>query len=90
MIKYDTNHEIILNKILPVFDQILNNKKDKKMIEKAIEALKKVTTIMTPEEIRGNLIPFILNLYNNENNLTAKKLSFRLFNDFAKILGNEL
>lgn len=90
LIKYDTNHEIILNKILPVFDQILNNKKDKKMIEKAIEALKKVTTIMTPEEIRGNLIPFILNLYNNENNLTAKKLSFRLFNDFAKILGNEL
>ena len=45
---------------------------------------------MTPEEIRGNLVPLIIGLSNNENNLTAKKLSFRLFNEFAKVLGTEL
>ena len=75
---------------MPIFDQILNTKKDKKMVDKAIEALKKVIAIMTPEEIRGNLVPLIIGLSNNENNLTAKKLSFRLFNEFAKVLGTEL
>jgi len=90
LVKFDTNHEIILQKIMPIFDQILNTKKDKKMVDKAIEALKKVIAIMTPEEIRGNLVPLIIGLSNNENNLTAKKLSFRLFNEFAKVLGTEL
>ena len=90
LVKFDSNHEIILQKIMPIFDQILNTKKDKKMVDKAIEALKKVIAIMTPEEIRGNLVPLIIGLSNNENNLTAKKLSFRLFNEFAKVLGTEL
>ena len=90
LVKYDTNHEIILQKIMPLFDKILNSKKDKKMIDKAIEALKKIISVLTPEEIRGNLVPLIIGLSNNENNLTAKKLSFRLFNEFAKVLGTEL
>ena len=42
--------------------EILNTKKDKKMVDKAIEALKKVIAIMTPEEIRGNLVPLIIGL----------------------------
>ena len=33
LVKYDTNHEIILLKILPIFKQMLNNKKDKKMLD---------------------------------------------------------
>ena len=90
LIKYDTNHDIILQKILPIFDQILNNKKDTNMIDKAIEALKKIVVIMTPNEIRINLVPFILRLCHNEHNIIAKKLSFRIFNEFAKILGPEL
>ena len=75
---------------MPIFDQILNNKKDKKMLDKAIDALKKVVALMTSEEIRGYLVPLILGLSNNEKNLSAKKLSFRLFNEFAKVLGTEL
>ena len=90
LIKYDSNHEIILTKIMPIFDQILNNKKDSKMIDKAIEAMNKIVTIMTPNEIRTNLVPFILRLCNNDHNITAKKLSFRMFNEFAKVLGTEL
>ena len=90
LIKYDTTHEIIFPNIMPIFDQILNNKKDKKMLDKAIDALKKVVALMTSEEIRGYLVPLILGLSNNEKNLSAKKLSFRLFNEFAKVLGTEL
>ena len=90
LIKFDPNHEIILSKILPIFEQILNSKKDKKMIDKAIETFKKVTEIMTPDEIKNNLVPLILGLSKNESNILAKKLSFRLFNEFAKILGTEL
>ena len=89
-LKYDSNHEIILSKILPIFDQILNNKKDNKMIDKAIEALKKTVEIMTANEIRTNLVPLILRLCHNEYNITAKKLAFRIFNEFAKLLGTEL
>jgi len=90
LVKYDTNHEIILQKILPIFKQMLNNKKDKKMLDKAIEALSKVISLMTNDEIKNNLVPLILELSNNNNNITAKKLSFRLFNEFAKVLGAQL
>ena len=90
LVKYDTNHEIILNKIMPIFEQILNNKRDKKMLDKAIEGLKKLIALMKPEEIRDNLVPLIINLSNNDNNLTAKKLAFRLFNEFAKVIGSQL
>jgi len=90
LVKYDTNHEIILNKIMPIFEQILNNKKDKKMLDKAIEGLKKLIALMKPEEIRDNLVPLIISLTNNDNNLTAKKLAFRLFNEFAKVIGSQL
>ena len=90
MVKYDTAHEITFPNIMPIFEQILNTKKDKKMLDKAIEALKKVIALMTSEEIRAYLVPLILGLSNNEKNLTAKKLSFRLFNEFAKVLGTEL
>ena len=90
MVKYDTAHEITFPNIMPIFEQILNSKKDKKMLDKAIEALKKVIALMTSEEIRAYLVPLILGLSNNEKNLTAKKLSFRLFNEFAKVLGTEL
>ena len=89
LVKYDTNHEIILNKIMPIFEQILNNKKDKKMLDKAIEGLKKLIALMKPEEIRDNLVPLIIGLSNNDNNLTAKKLAFRLFNEFAKVIGSQ-
>ena len=90
LVKYDTNHEIILNKIMPIFEQILNNKKDKKMLDKAIEGLKKLIALIKSEEIRDNLVPLIISLTNNDNNLTAKKLAFRLFNEFAKVIGSQL
>ena len=90
LVKYDTNHEIILQKILPIFKQMLNNKKDKKMLDKAIEALRKVISLMSSEEIKNNLVPLIIELSNNNTNLTAKKLSFRLFNEFAKVLGAQI
>ena len=60
------------------------------MIDKAIEALKKTVEIMTANEIRTNLVPLILRLCHNEYNITAKKLAFRIFNEFAKLLGTEL
>ena len=90
LIKYDTDHQILLKKILPIIDQILNNKKDTKMINMALESLKQIISLMTKEEIHSDLIPLIIGLSNNENNLDAKKLSLRIFNENAKILGTEL
>jgi hypothetical protein len=90
MVKYDTAHEITFPNIMPIFEQILNSKKDKKMLDKAIEGLKKLIALMKPEEIRDNLVPLIISLTNNDNNLTAKKLAFRLFNEFAKVIGSQL
>ena len=90
LMKYDTDHQILLKKILPIIDQILNNKKDTKMINMALESLKQIISLMTKEEIHSDLIPLIIGLSNNENNLDAKKLSLRIFNENAKILGTEL
>ena len=90
LIKYDTDHQILLQKILPIIDQILNNKKDTKMINMAVNSLKQVISLMTKEEIHSDLIPLIIGLSSNENNLNARKLSLRIFNENAKILGNEL
>ena len=90
LIKYDTDHQIMLQKILPIIDQILNNKKDPKMLNMAIDSLKQILALMTNEEIHSDFIPLIIGLSNNENNLNARKLSLRIFNENAKILGNEL
>jgi hypothetical protein len=60
------------------------------MLDKAIEALRKVIALLTNDEIKNNLVPLILELSKNNNNITAKKLSFRLFNEFAKVLGAQL
>jgi len=90
LIKYDTDHQIILQKILPIIDQILNNKKDLKMINMAIESLKQIVSLMTKEEIHSDLLPLLIGLSSNESNLNARKLSLRIFNENAKILGTEL
>lgn len=90
LIKYDTDHQIILQKILPIIDQILNNKKDVKMINMAIESLKQIISLMTKEEIHSDLLPLLIGLSSNESNLNARKLSLRIFNENAKILGTEL
>ena len=90
LIKYDTDHQIILQKILPIIEQIINNKKDTKMINDAIDSLKQIIVIMTKEEIHSDLIPLIIRLSNNESNLNARKLALRIFNENAKILGNDL
>ena len=90
LMKYDSDHQIMLKKILPIIDQILNYKNDTKLINKAIDSLKLIISLMTKEEIHSDLIPLIIGLSNNENNINAKKLSLRIFNENAKILGTEL
>ena len=78
LIKFDTDHQIILQKILPIIEQILNNKKDLKMINMAVNSLKNIIMLMTKEEIHSDLIPLIIGLSSNENNLNARKLSLRI------------
>ena len=90
LIKYDTDHQIILQKILPIIEQILNSKKDPKMINVSLDSLKQIIALMTKEEIHSHLMPLVIGLSSNENNLNAKKLSLRIFNENAKILGTEL
>ena len=90
LIKYDTDHQIILQKILPIIDHILNSKKDTKMINSSLEALKQIISLMKKEEIHSELIPLILGLSNNESNVNARKLSLMIFNENAKLLGTEL
>ena len=60
------------------------------MINMAVDSLKHIIMLMTKEEIHSDLIPLIIGLSSNENNLNARKLSLRIFNENAKILGNEL
>ena len=90
LLKYDTDHEIILQKFLPIIEQMLNSKKDTKMINIAIDSLKQIISLMSKEEIKSYLLPLIIGLSNNENNLNARKLSLRIFNENSKILGTEL
>ena len=60
------------------------------MINCSLEALKQIISLMTKEELHSDLIPLILGLSNNENNVNARKLSLMIFNENAKLLGTEL
>jgi hypothetical protein len=90
LLKYDTDHQITLQKFLPIIEDMLNNKKDIKMINIAIDSLKQIISLMSKEEIQSDLLPLLIRLSSNESNLNARKLSLRIFNENAKILGTEL
>ena len=89
LLKEDTDHQIILGKILPVIDKILNTKKDFTILNRAILALKDILNVVTKDECKSDVLPLIISLANNEKNPNSKKLSIKIFNEIAKFLGSE-
>jgi hypothetical protein len=87
--QYDTDHSIILKKLLPIISQILLNKKEMPLLNKAVAALYFLIKNITMDECLNNIIPFLIEMANNEKNETGQTISIQIFSDQAKVLGGE-
>ena len=87
--QFDTEHSIILKKLLPIIFNILTNKKETNLLNKAINSLKFLIDNITVEECLNNIVPVLIQMANNEENETGQMISIQIFSDKASILGGD-
>ena len=88
--QFDTDHSIILKKLLPIISQILITKKDLMLLNKAVNALKFLIDNITKDECLNHVIPILIEMGNNEMNEIVQTLSIQIFSDKASFLGGEI
>ena len=88
--QYDTDHNIIIKKLLPVISQILITKKDLSILNRAVNSLKFLIDNITMDECLNYVLPILIEMGNNEENETGQTLSIQLFSDKASYLGGEI
>ena len=88
--QYDSDHSIMLNKLLPILSQILMNKKDFGLLGKTIHALEFLIDNITLDECLNNVVPFLIEMANSEKNVIAQTISIQIFSDKASLLGGEI
>ena len=87
--QYDSDHSIILRKLFPIISQILLTKRDMPLLNKAVSALYFLIDNITIDECLNNIIPFLIEMANNEENEISQTISIQIFSDKAKLLGGE-
>ena len=88
--QYDSDHSIIIKKLLPIISQILLTKKDINLLNKAIKALKFLIDNITKDECLNNVIPILIQMGNNENNELGQTICLQIISDKAAFLGGEI
>jgi len=87
--QYDTDHSIILSKLLPIISQILIAKKDMKLINKAVKCLKFLMDNITKDECMDNIIPILIEMASTEKNELGQTIAIQIFSEKASFLGGE-
>ena len=87
--QYDTDHSIILSKLLPIISQILIAKKDMKLISKAVKCLKFLMDNITKDECMDNIIPILIEMASTEKNELGQTIAIQIFSEKASFLGGE-
>ena len=87
--QYDTDHSIILSKLLPIISQILVAKKDMNLINKAVKCLKFLMDNITKDECMDNIIPILIEMASTENNELGQTIAIQIFSEKASFLGGE-
>ena len=88
--RYDTDHTLIINKLLPLITKILIRYKDIPLLNKARNGLKIIIECLTLDEVYSNIVPFLIELSNNEKNIIGLKQAMKIFNENAKIFGEDI
>ena len=87
--QFDSDHSIILKKLLPILFTILTNKKETNLLNKAITSLKFLIDNITVEECLNNIVPVLIQMANNDKNEAGQMISIQIFSDKASILGGD-
>ena len=88
--QFDTDHNIILNKLFPILSHILITNKEKSLlINKTVQSLKFLIDNITVDECLNNIVPILIRMANNENNELGQMIAIQIFSDKASILGAE-
>ena len=88
--QYDTNHTIILKKLLPIISLILTGRREMNLLNKAVDALKFLIDNLTMDECLNHIIPILIEMGNNEKNELGQSISVQIFSDKASFLGAEV
>ena len=88
--QYDTNHTIILKKLLPIISLILTGRREINLLNKAVNALKFLIDNLTLDECLNYIIPILIEMGNNEKNELGQSISVQIFSDKASLLGGEV
>ena len=88
--RFDTDHSLILNKLLPVITDILKFQKDIPLLNKARNSLKIIIENLKPNECDTKIVPFLIELSNNEKNVIGQKEAIKIFNENVKYLRKEV
>ena len=77
------------NKNIPILFNILTNKKETNLLNKAVTSLKFLIDNITVEECLDNIVPVLIQMANNEENEAGQMISIQIFSDKASILGGD-
>ena len=88
--QYDTNHTIILKKLLPIISLILTGRREMNLLNKAVDVLKFLIDNLTMDECLNHIIPILIEMGNNEKNELGQSISVQIFSDKASFLGAEV
>ena len=87
--QFDSDHSIILKKLLPILFNIVTSKKEANLLNKAVTSLKFLIDNITVEECLDNIVPILIQMANNEENEAGQMISIQIFSDKASILGGD-
>ena len=87
--QFDTGHVIIINKLLPIIQNILTTKKEMNLLNKAVNSLKFLMDNITMDECLNHIFPIIIEMGNNERNEIGQTISIQIFSEKAYYLGAE-
>ena len=88
--QFDTDHTIIIKKLLPIISIILTTKKEMNMLNKAVNALKFLMENITMDECLNYVFPLMIEMGNNERNEIGQTISIQIFSEKASYLGGEI
>ena len=81
--QFDKRHVIMINKNLPIIQNILNTKKAMNLLNKAVNVLNFLMDNITMGECLNYLFPIIIEMGNNERNEIGHTIYIRIFSEKA-------
>ena len=86
----EQGYKPINDQIIPLINNILNDKKSNKVMDLAADCLIEITKIIKEDDRGKNILTIIIVMAHDDKDEDSRILAIRLFNSLAPIIGKEL